>query len=901
MSEKELPRKSPMGAQLGIGVRSSALYNSSDRRNKTSQHRWENAYDDQLSGYLSQLRISSSRRMVDELTQNAKKQSQDAINDDYFVSDEADETDENDMDEEVTEHWREVLLSRLSWDSLSPVIPPNFQYLKDVEVRREHMYDIKSKLNSAHEFVPGSLITDLARSDLVSTGQAGNQSKTRSASSFDPTIGNLFITGEVQTIPDLRNNIQPRRIMVYSSGRANSILNIAVIDERKEIDSVSPDFDQIRTSTSVEMMSRIKSIKLSNLSAMLGRKSDLIGVMTESALHMIKLENISSHHEIKMSLCEPIPFKEFGDFPFADFALNPWDLRQFAVVDVKGNFGLGQMPKALKTGSKCRMSHDNSGTIFDPEELSNWKRIEWSSSFTRLIVMDRSKLIELDFDKDWQLEVIQAKTWSRLLDYHRLDDDYGILLTSREIIVISTKQSRDQLTREVSWKHDLNPEDTTLKLCVQEVGFNEKKLLLVCITSRNYSQLYVHCFSLNKNDSIIQSAGNPVLLQVPHVKEGLKGICLYDRVGDDETEDWTANHPPAIQLSMFLNENGSKKFWHYVVSNDRVLMNQGESERSSNMGEGGSSKQSDHLYSQADVPSVVPQICQSVLAAAISKAIPQSESELFQAYGYQMSEAINELLLTWVGPTDSLSHLHVPLQSLAAAPSDIRNLSEFTSLMQQLSDHYLDQGLKFTEFRTISSILLQEEDSGDLDILYSKLLQCWDLVTSNSERLTRGVIRDAVVSALYFCKPSLYQEAEVKLKECLSDSYRDIVDSWTEDDISTDMTQSDLTAFSQSQLLQGSQSQIPTIKASQTRSSRKFKRRAIGLSSGKISKLSDSQPSFNRDNMAAPPLLSSSQLSSTLPETMTPAFSLMQSASGFSQSQSSQRSKRKKKRVGGFG
>lgn len=897
MNEETLPRKNPIGAQLGIGVKSAALYNPTGGKSEDSGYGWAEVYDDQLAIDLSKLRISSNRCLVDNLARTAGNgKATEVMDDGYYVNESDIEDDESDEDEESSERWKDILLSRLSWDSLSPVIPPNFQYFKEVQLQRDNMYDVKSKLSSTHDFVPGSLIKDLSRSDLISNKQPEVQLKAKFEPSYDPTVGSLFVTGEVQTVPDLRNAIRPHRIMIYCSGRVNSILNIAVVDEKRNNSAES--FDQIKSSVSIEMMSTIKSIKISNLSAMLGRKSDLIGVMTESAFHLIKIENISCQNEIRTSLCEPLPFKDFGDFPLADFAFNPWDLRQFAVVDIKGNFGLGQIPKSFKIGSKCRLSSDSFGTIFDPEELSNWRRVEWSSSFTRLLVMDRSKVMELDLAQEWQLEVVQAKTWSRILDYHRLDDDYGILLTSKEIIMVGTKQSNEQVTREVSWKHDLNPEDTTLRLCVQTARLGEKKLLLVCIFSRNHPQIYVHCFSLNASEIISKSATTAVLLQVPRIAGGLKGMSIYDRIGDEDAELSTTDSQPSMQLSMYVSENGSKKFWHYVVTNDDLPINQDQIGRNPTSTRASALDKNDHLILPRNTPNLIDQIFQSTLAATDPERDPATESEIFQTYGYRLSEAINSVISTWEDSEEPLAHLQSPIRDLTVVPKDIWNLSEFTSLLQQLSQHYTDQGLAFTNFKMVSSLLLREP-AEDLDIFYSKLLQCWDLVTSNSEVLTRGVTRDVIMSTLHFCRPSLYKRAEEKLCESFSGSYREIIDSWAEEDSSNATNEDISTAFSQSQLFQGSQSQIPTIKASQSRSSKRTKR--AGLTSGRVSKITHSQPLFNRETMAAPPLLSSTQPSSALPETMTPAFSLMQAAGSASQSQSSQRSKRKKKKVGGFG
>lgn len=886
--ESELPRKSPTGAQLGLGVRSAALYVSERQQSNGSESKWLGACDDQLAVDLSKLCVSNKRCIINDRA--ARTPSNDEIDDDDDIL----SSDDEEMDEEANEHWREVLLSRLNWDRLSPVIPPNLQYFKDVEFDDEHMYDVKqNQVKSPLDFVPENLISDLTRSDLVSPTRNKGKPNAKGSISYDPAVGSLLITGAVQTIPDLRNNYNQHHIIAFSCGKTNSILKIGLL----EYTSPSSLTEQIRQVASIQLGSTIKGIKLPEYSSMLDRRSDLIGVMTESALHVIKIECITSRMEIKTSVCEPLPFQDFSDFPFADFAFNPWDLQQFAVIDVKGNFGIGRLPKSFKIGHKARILRESGGSIFDPEELSNWKKIEWSSSFSRLLVMDRSKMIELDFRQDWQLEVIQSKTWSRLLDYQRLDDDYGILLTSREIIVISTKQTSEHISREVSWKHDLDPNDSTLRFCIRKVNSGGKKLLLVSIFSRNHSFLYIHPFLMNGDESLIQSAGSSTILQIPHIKNGLRGIWLHDSTINDLNESQKLDIFQEVCLSLFVNETDGGKLWHYILSNDSIKL-----ENWGTYTDASRTNLSDveidvlwpkHMHHKLD------QIKKLITFTKTDKEDTAAEDKLLQAYGYQLSEAINELLIDWNDPQESLLGTQPLIKDLVEIPHDF-NLKEFGSMLSQLFNHYHDQALVFTKFDTISSPILYEKIE-DLEMLYNKLLQCWDLVTPDSEILTQGVIKDVIYSCLRLWKPSLYKAKETQIFDSLSKPYRNIIGMWDDDDTDLIPSQTDTTSADYSGILASSQSQIPTIKSSQSRPAKKHRMVAAGLTTGRVSKPSSNISSL-RDTGSTFSMLSSSQTSNTLPDTMTPAFTLMHPPSAsLSQSQSSQRSRRKKKRVGGFG
>lgn len=58
------------------------------------------------------------------------------------------------------------------------------------------------------------------------------------------------------------------------------------------------------------------------------------------------------------------------------------------------------------------------------------------------------------------------------------------------------------------------------------------------------------------------------------------------------------------------------------------------------------------------------------------------------------------------------------------------DLTEIQSFLEQLSEHYSELGLIFTNvIKTLNQII--HEDIPTIDVFYNKLLQCWSIVESN--------------------------------------------------------------------------------------------------------------------------------------------------------------------------
>lgn len=901
MDNNILPHNLLAGAQLSVGVRGASMYLPSEP-GQAKKASWVRHCENSLPFRLSELRIGNEVTILEDPVAFPRKdlESPQSPNDGLFFGEE-DET-------EAEERWKSAIVKGLNWERLSPVIPSNLQVFKEVSCSEEHMYDVRQgSPASQHDYVPDALVADLTCSDYFEAARKGYQRKSEKLHMFDPIINELFAIGSIHTTAALRNSNDQQHIIAYSSGETNSILKVLIMPEDKlhmKDDAqwlrrhIKNNEDDNETGIqAINLQSQIKSIKIPDISALLGRSSDTLGVLTENALHFIKIESIDLQtNQLIYSAYGPLQFVTFGDFPFADFAFNPWDLHQFAVVDIRGNWGIARLPKSNKAGNKIRLLPNLKGSIFDPEELSNWKRIEWSSSYSRLLIMDSSKLVELDFENDWQLEVVQAKTWSSLRDYRRIDDDFGVLLTSKEIMIVGTKKSSEQIVRLVSWKHCLDPSDQTLRLSTQKIPIDSKILILSCVFSRGHNKIYMHGFVYDEKRSLLQSMKGPVLHRLRTVDGGVYSVHILPSVNDNswlrmesETQD--------MWLNLFVKENKSGKLLHFFLTNTETLIVENSPPAVTAIQASGWNI-FQHLGNDDTIKSFIEhfKISPHIVNHRDSEV---QDSDVFQSFGYKLSEIINDVVGSWDPNEKMLKHRQPLLEDLMAVPTNYESIEELGSLLEQLSEYYNDAGVIFTNFATISKLILQE-NTQNLDTFYNKLLQCWDIVTPHSHQLTRKVFDRIVWSTLRFYKPEMYEEVESKLQESMCEPYSEILRLWDEEEFVNfgENLSADRVAQqnSQPQFLFNSQSQIPTIKSSQSKA---FKRvrpaRSSQILSSQNLPYSQSDQDFSFSSRPPPN-------DGLLPSSMTPAFTLMSPPSAtLSQSQSSQRSRKKKKRIGGFG
>ncbi|CAI4037231.1 hypothetical protein SMKI_02G0990 [Saccharomyces mikatae IFO 1815] len=891
MSEGQIPGSDVLGLQLGVGVQGASLY-SPQEKHTTKKSQWLRPVDDTLPEGVLDLRIVANSVLCDTVIRcnSEEKGLQESDNGDDLITSDIDE----DMDDQAD--------TSIVVNPVIPVVPKHVHFFKKVEVDNDPMFSVNCDTPvSLQDYIPSDLLRDL--NDTLEES-AGSPRSGQDAFFWDPTVANRLDSKYIQTASDLRNYRDGTEIIAYASGKTDSVLNISVLVRQNTLH-----LNRHNNVTSIELHSPIKSIKIPGTSEAIGRRSNLVGVITENSFQIFRIENIHSRScDVIVTNSEPLYFVEVDDIQVVDFAFNPWDLQQFAIIDAKGNWNIGTIPKNFNNNKRKLQLIDNfHGTIYDPAELSSWKRIEWFSQFQKILIFDRSKMIEVDFVNNWQVEVVQAKTWSDIRDYRRIDDNNGILLTSREIIIIGASEAND-VVRKISWKHDLDPDDTTLKITTQKVKKSNILLLVAFVYSMRHKYIYIHVFSSTRTN-LFQSLGYSTVIKIPGGSPtGIEAITTLDKIDDKTPADEDADENIGFTVAFLIKMRNSSKIYYCALSNTQSdEFNEQENFTVTDHSEWMLPFNNTNNREKESICALISQIKMkereriSQIRDLTEHENSHDEDRYLQDLGYRLSMATNQLLESWQRTKDesisSEALSYSKLNNLVENSNSFTSIPEFSSLLDQFFQYYQDQDVTFIDFEKLLHLFLHEDVPG-LDIFYNKLLQCWVLVSPQAELLTKEIVKDIVWSLARLENPSLFEPIQKKISQSLSQPYQDVISSWDMDELNEEDELDDFNFDSQfsatsfngrPQFTISSQSQIPTIKSSQSN----------GLTRRKKILKTQSQ--------RAAPLSQSTQNLSVLPDLMTPAFTLMQPPSSQisfmndSQTRNSQRAKKKKKRIRGFG
>ncbi|CCF59879.1 hypothetical protein KAFR_0I00980 [Kazachstania africana CBS 2517] len=920
MNEARLPGRRPIGAQLGVGLSGPSLYVSKSAASKivavADDEKWLHCKDTEFPSTFMDFKVASNYTLVNDILDPFEIESKvhfPSISQNLPADEELLESDLSDDDEKegntvfLNEHSKESLVSNLHWRKPSPqIISSDLQIYRNTEEKKHSMFELidENRSESLHfDFVPKELLSNLTRSDTILEAQQERSRKLNrhNLSVIDPTVKDLFVIGNVQSSSDLRHDNEQRQIIAFSTGHSGS--NLIISPLKLEPSDTEHDIYSIAGCSSVfkiDLKSKIKTIKIPTVASSLGRYSDCIIAITECSLHIIKIKSIDNKYtKIDCHVFDPLYFTELSDFPFADVAFNPWDLTQFAIIDTKGNWAIGSLPFQNKNFNGLILNDSLRGSIFDPQETSLRKKVIWSSHHTRILLMDQSKIVEVDFGLNWQSEIVQAKTWSELLDLKEMNEYFSILLTSQEIIFLRNKSHNNEITRDLSWKHNLDHNDKTYRMFIQKVDDGYKAIFFVYITSRRHKNVYMQAFTLTNNGELIRYVAEPIIFQIPQKTEGVDSIQFVEQSLNHYSPEPNAHYN--INLNLFIKGTNSKAMTTLILTNNKNYdkISSYESDKWTIEGHIG---RTEIENPSTEITFFIQDIVNKFEKTLTLDYNKDKELELFQQFGYHLSESMNRLLEQWEDSGSFCSQRS--FTELHDLPQHFENLSEFTSLLEQFIQYYKDQELLFTDLKTISNLLLYEEVD-DIDIIYNKLLQCWGLLNDDAEFLTREIVKQIVWTMLKFNKKNKYEKLSHKIRNSLGQRYKDTIDLWDmnelddENDLEYGSSKSTVPLHSQSQHSMSSQMQIPIIKSSQN----KVAKRGKSLNSRHSVRVGGSQVNTQLDNGS----MMGSQLASSLPDTMTPAFSLLSAPSSqlisqpVSQVRDSQRSKKKKKKIGGFG
>ncbi|SMN20963.1 similar to Saccharomyces cerevisiae YBL014C RRN6 Component of the core factor (CF) rDNA transcription factor complex [Maudiozyma saulgeensis] len=911
MNESGLPFKRPVGIQLATGISGPSVFKSSEHiHNYNPDESWLKATSSAIPESFMSFNIVSSDILVpDESVSSLQTTnvlphlhapvgrrliSETSGLTDTFIDSNISEYDllDDEVDTPDDEHVRDSLLSKLHWGRLTPSLSStgSFQIyndIKDMNTNRMYLSPATSPISFHHDYLPREVVKSLSKSDSsISLPSKQDTKNPHRNKLIDPTIRDTFIIGKVQTSFDIRNYIDYHELIAYSTGKTNSILRLSIYKPQDTNNVISSESNF----TEIDLRSKIKSIKIPILSKAYARFSDIIAVITNRSLVLIKIKSIDCNRDyrIKYQVLEPLDFTSLGDYPWADVTFNPMDPQQFAVVDIKGNYATGTIPSPLHKTTKLSLNHKMRGTIYDPESLSSRKHISWSSKDSQILLMDESKLVEIDIVEKYQLEMVQAKSWSQILDFSEIDEDYRIMLTSMEIIVLRTSRDLDQTTRVISWKHYLNSKDRTYRLFVQSVTLQDKQLYLTYVASKNHNKVYLHGFTLNRNDNTVQTIKSSTILDIPGLPNGIQTLQFVEESFENDLED------NGLKLNVFTREVDTVSIIHLTESNaPRAFQN----ERDELLLSSETINNSTDIY--PEIKFITTNITKSMIAnqRASQNSSESNDVQKLESCGVNLSEALNKYVTGNEVENKSAPSL---LSELIDIPTNIDDMEEFSSFLSQFFEHYKEEDIEFTDLTKLFHYIIND-NTKDVDMFYNKLLQYWSILGREAVFFTKELVNELIWGTLKYSKGNSAKTQCTSTYKTLNSSSKDIIDEWDNSDMTDSLsdTKSTVPFSSQPQFTLNSQSQIPTIRSSQN----------------KITKRNSNRAGSSRRATRAASHIENSQLDSvfhnTLPSSMAPAFTLMGSSVPSTQSSQlsnvvssqisgSQRSKKKKKKVGGF-
>jgi hypothetical protein len=313
---------------------------------------------------------------------------------------------------------------------------------------------------------------------------------------FDPCIGNLCCTFK----------INKSIYSIFPIGINNNILAIGMIDPKwkkwKKIKNGSeinetrnlkaPKFIAIQSLNLHSEIFQIEAYKLNDVD------HQLILIRTSNNVHVLKCMNVKN----KISITRIFKFKK--DEKWTDFANSSVFVGDsninLVIIDKIGKFIIFTALISNKIEfNKKKLKFD---TIYDPVELSNFKKTIWIDEF-RLILITRSQLHEYNLTTGKLFCRICAGTWTKILDLNRslYDNSIFYLLTSKETILVNTIDNK--FRRKLAWKHFYNDIDTSLYLNIIP-SFDDLNNELCIISSKQININYVLNFDV-KNLKILNN------------------------------------------------------------------------------------------------------------------------------------------------------------------------------------------------------------------------------------------------------------------------------------------------------------------------------------------------------------------------------------------------------------
>lgn len=557
-----------------------------------------------------------------------------------------------------------------------------------------------------------------------------------SAIVFDPTVGSLFEFHDAR----MKKGKRYGKVLAYVTGDTGTILNISAVMEEE---GTSHKLPKLSTPYQVSLSEPIKQIHFSKLQETFDFIPSYLLIRTDSNIYILNVLRTTSG--IELTLIDEINTHKLNGPAFADVCFNPWDFTQFAVIDIKGNFGIWNISTNISHVNKLSLHFKDTETIPDVAELSNWKRITWAHNHENILIATRSSLTQIHLTPsstnttpEVSLTRIITSSWSKILDFKRANK-YSFLLTSKELIWLSLVNETP--TRIISWKHFLDEKDPSLKLEITQTNKNPE--FMCTIYSQSRLLLFIYTFGLR--DSVPFSMHDPYyirtttgLMKVEVCKLNREFYHPLDDVEydtEEEKEDTDISKSfglfelkTDLQLSIDILTHSPN------IGNATASVNSSTSNSSNPSSKESTPAQETKRNSRRSFKKLLKSEIEDLSAKIKDKKnnipIDTSTIQMVQDYAFKLGNGIEAFKSN---PSSFLSLTDISKD----IPQMIDEVSEFDTMIDQLSSYYKENDISTINF--LKTPILQGKIGDDNNAL--KISNVNDLTNSMTATYFQGELK----------------------------------------------------------------------------------------------------------------------------------------------------------------
>ncbi|KAI7977281.1 hypothetical protein EIK77_004697 [Talaromyces pinophilus] len=381
-----------------------------------------------------------------------------------------------------------------------PLVAPSAENLP---VARKKDKDINALLEDYPELI--SIVPSFAREEELS------QTVQEADSYFNPQMSSVLEFGNAQMSEHIRTRRGRMRtvpIAAFASGQNQNVLSLRMIEAERVITNLDQDaafrvptigyskgvdwaftetpIRQVKFADSIENPGDLLAVRLLSSTVILQPIYHREAQLIDSPELLGTAYSRSQISHIDPCVIAEIDVSQTGGFTHVDVTFNPWYLKQFAIVDERGQWSIWQLQDIVRLGDGVApellhsgllpcdaVNGDEGESLTDEVEYDTWGRLEWVRDLNTFIVCGRRNamlyVMEGTATTAYGIELNWQSSTEWILDVKSLSSQNSLVfvLTTTRILCFDFKladQEAQPIHPQFAWLHDRDADDLTLRL-----------------------------------------------------------------------------------------------------------------------------------------------------------------------------------------------------------------------------------------------------------------------------------------------------------------------------------------------------------------------------------------------------------------------------------------------------